>query len=118
MRITNKLGLPSSIVRAVQNDPYTRGKADISVTGLIGPARKRQLEINHLDELEEDAAERLWALLGQIAHGLLERAETTAVTEERLFIERYGWVISGQFDRLCLEEVEEDESKTDVFRRL
>ncbi len=103
MIITNRLNLPSSIVRAVQADRYSRGDAHISVTGLIGPARKRALEQQHADELTEDVSERIWALMGQIAHGILERADDTAWCEERLFIERHGWRISGAFDRYLLE---------------
>ena len=30
MKLTNKLRLPEAIVRAVQNDSYTKGEADIS----------------------------------------------------------------------------------------
>lgn len=104
MKITNKLGLPSSIEKAVRNDRYSRGGAHISVTGLIGPARKRALEIAHAAEITEDVAERIWALMGQIAHGILERADDTAWCEERLYIERHGWRISGQFDRYLLEQ--------------
>lgn len=103
MHITNRLGLPSSLVKAVSNDRYSRGDAHISVTGLIGPARKRYLETLHADEISEDVAERIWALMGQIAHGILERADDVAWCEERLFIERYGWRISGAFDRYLLE---------------
>jgi len=103
MKITNKLNLPSSLARAVSNDRYSRGDAHISVTGLIGPARKRHLEQLHADEITEDVAERIWALMGQITHGILERADDQAWCEERLFIERFGWRISGQFDRYLLE---------------
>lgn len=103
MILTNHLGLPRSIENAVRNDKYTRGNAHISVTGLISPARKRALEIKHADEISEDVSERIWALLGQITHGILERAEDHAWTEERLYIERHGWRISGQFDRYLLE---------------
>ena len=104
MILTNKLGLPSSIVRAVSNDKYTRGDAHISVTTLIGPARKRVLEIMHGDMLTEDASDRIWSLFGQIAHGILERADPDGWTEERLYIVRHGWRISGQFDRVLLED--------------
>lgn len=103
MKITNRLNLPASLARAVSNDRYSRGDAHISVTGLIGPARKRYLEQLHADEITEDVSERLWAMLGQIAHGILERADDQAWCEERLFIERFGWRISGQFDRYLLE---------------
>lgn len=103
MILTNRLGLPKSIENAVRNDRYTRGDAHISVTGLIGPARKRALEIKHADEITEDVAERIWSLMGQIAHGILQRADDQAWCEERLYIERHGWRISGQFDRYLLE---------------
>ena len=103
MILTNRLNLPRSIENAVRRDPYTRGNAHISVTGLIGPARKRYIEQQHADEISEDVAERIWALMGQITHGILERADDSAWCEERLFIERFGWRISGQFDRYLLE---------------
>jgi hypothetical protein len=104
VKITIKLGLPQAIVNAVSRDPYTRGDAHISVTGLIAPARKRMLEIVHGDQLTEDAADRIWALMGQITHGILERHDADAWTEERLYITRHGWRISGQFDRVLLED--------------
>lgn len=103
MILTNKLNLPKSIAQAVANDPYTKGDANISVSQLIGPARKRALEIRHANELTEDVADRIWSLMGQIAHGILERADHEAWTEERLYITRHGWRISGQFDRVLLE---------------
>jgi hypothetical protein len=104
VRLTNKLNLPSSIYNAVARDPYSRGDAHISVTGLIGPARKRILELQHGDQLTEDVADRIWSLMGQITHGILERHDAEAWTEERLYIERHGWRISGQFDRVLLEQ--------------
>lgn len=103
MKLTNKLNLPKSIENAVRNDPYSRGNANISVTTLIGPARIRQLMIKHADEIEEDVSDRIWALLGQVTHGILERADDDSFTEERLFIQRHGWRISGSFDRYSLE---------------
>lgn len=103
MKLTNKLNLPRSIENAVRNDPYSRGNANISVTTLIGPARIRALAIKHADEIEEDVSDRIWALLGQITHGILERADDDSFTEERLFISRHGWRISGSFDRYALE---------------
>lgn len=102
--LTNRLNLPRSIYNAVARDPYSRGDAHISVTGLIGPARKRALEILHKDEIVEDVSDRIWSLMGQVMHGILERADDQAMTEERLFIERHGWRVSGQFDRLVLED--------------
>jgi len=105
METTNKLNLPQSIADAVTNDPYTDGGADISVTSLIGPARKRRLQIDNSEALVTDVADRIWSLYGQVVHGILERADLkndAIVAERRLFIDRYGWKLSGQFDRLIL----------------
>ena len=103
MRITNHANLPDAIVQAVKNDPYPQQyTGDISVTRLIDAPQIRVLRERHWDELEEDAADRVWSLLGQVAHGILERAETAAMTERRLFAKVGGWRVSGQFDRLAV----------------
>jgi len=102
MQITNHANLPDAIVQAVVNDPYDAGDCNISVTSLIGPPQIRVLSRAHWDELEEDASDRIWALVGQIGHGILERAETSAITERRLFADIEGWRLSGQLDRLVL----------------
>lgn len=96
--LTNKLNLPKSVVLAVQNDPYTRGKSDISVTQLITPPYQRKLKESV--EPVEDVAERLFSLYGQIGHGILERAGLRAQmdVEQRLFADIHGWTVSGQYD--------------------
>ncbi len=99
--ITNKHGLPEALVRAVQNDPYTGG-GDISVTKLIDSPQRRQLWRQHEADIEEDVSERIWSLLGQAVHHILERAGTDTMVEERLYAEVDGWTLSGQFDRLHL----------------
>ncbi|HNV68258.1 MAG TPA: hypothetical protein PKO06_01075 [Candidatus Ozemobacteraceae bacterium] len=104
MKITNRLNLPSALVNAVRNDPYSAGACDISVTRLVSPPRIVALERQFHDKIEEDVSDRIWTIFGQAVHHILERGEETAVTEERLSIERQAWVISGQFDRLVLAE--------------
>lgn len=96
--LTNKLNLPKAVVAAVENDTYDNGGSDISVTGLISPAYQRRLR--QTVEPVEDAAERLYALYGQIGHGLLERAglRIGADVETRLYTYMLGWKISGQYD--------------------
>ncbi|MBK1733636.1 hypothetical protein [Thiococcus pfennigii] len=102
MRITNHANLPEAIVEAIRRDPYDAGPCDISLTRLIGPPQIRILERRHDEAIEEDAADRIWALVGQIGHGILERAENTAIAERRLFADVAGWRISGQLDRLVV----------------
>lgn len=104
MKITNRAGLPDPIVQAVKNDPYTRGESDISVTQLIKPPQMRVLEKWHYDEIEEDVADRLWALYGQAVHHILDRAGVDALSEERMYTTVNGYTVSGQFDRLTLTQ--------------
>lgn len=97
--ITNKAGLPLPLVEAVRRDPYNSQGSDMTVTGLLKPPRTVALERQHKDEIEEDAADRLWALIGQIGHLILERSGGLS-TELRLFSQVNGWKISGQMDLL------------------
>jgi len=100
MRITNKHNLPELVVRAIENDPYDNGGADITVTQLVKPPRMVALEKLHAADLEADAADMLWALFGQSIHSVLERAsdDERFILERRFTIERRGWTISGQVD--------------------
>lgn len=118
--ITNVHGLPQSIVAAVTNDPYTGG-GDISATKLIDSPRVRVLSALHRDKLSVDVSERVWSLLGQAVHTILERAglrEEGMVVEQRLFAEVNGWQVSGQFDVLHLEEQKISDFKvTTVYKQ-
>jgi len=98
--ITNKLQLPEPIVAAVRNDSYEAGECDISITSLINPPRIVELTRQYADELQEDAADRIWILIGQSIHEILRRASTTGLTEQRLYMDIGGWRVSGQFDRI------------------
>ena len=107
--ITNNKGFPLALVKAVENDSYSKGRADRSVTGLLAPPRQAALKDIHEDDLTEDVADRTYALYGQLIHLLLERAgeqDRNALTEERMFTEVEGWTISGQTDTITLTEEE------------
>lgn len=104
MRYRNDLNLPAPLYAAIVNDPYERGDADISVTQLIDPPRKVALEEQHAMDLEEDASDRVWSLMGQAIHTILERANVTGIVEERLYTEVEGWRVSGKYDHLDLTD--------------
>lgn len=104
-QITNVHGLPQSIVAAVTNDPYVGG-GDISATKLIDSPRISELYRQHRDQITVDVSERVWSLLGQAVHTVLERAglrQEGMIAEQRLFAEVMGWQLSGQFDVMHLE---------------
>ena len=108
MNLTNHANLPEQIVDAVRHDPYNPAKTgDISVTRLIDSPRAVALRKRHANEVTEDVCDRVWALLGQVAHGILERSNTVFsrdMAEQRLFADVNGWRLSGQFDRLSLDD--------------
>lgn len=104
MRITNKLNLPEAIVRAISNDSYDRGACDFSITELLQPPRIRALKIKYKDELVEDAADRIYSLLGQSIHTILEKANNpeNAISEKRYFAKFGKHTVSAQIDSLEL----------------
>ena len=105
-KVTNVHGLPQSIVAAVTNDPYTGG-GDISATKLIDAPQVAELSRRHHNEIVVDVSERVWSLLGQAVHTILERAglrQEGMIAEQRLFAEVMGWSVSGQFDVMDLDQ--------------
>jgi hypothetical protein len=105
MEFTNISNLPKVIERAVANDPYDSSGSDISTTRLIAPPRIRVLEKNNFDLIKEDVSDRIFSLLGQSVHHIIERAkQKTDIAERRLFYKddaiTNGWTLSGAFDLL------------------
>lgn len=112
MNLTNVYDLPEALVRAIKNDPYTGG-GDISVTKLIDSPQVRVLRKQYGHAVVEDVSDRIWSLLGQAVHTILERAgdEEHVKVEERLYAEVLGWKVSGQYDRMDLHGTTLDDYK-------
>jgi len=99
MKLTNKFGLPEPVVKALTRNEYSRGESNRSITQLIDSPRVRILRQENWSEMEEDVSEKMWAVLGAAAHKMFEEtANNNYVSEERLFTEIEGWVISGAID--------------------
>lgn len=99
MTITNKHNLPAPLVNILAKREYSRGNSVMSVTQLINAPRVVALRTKHAHLIEEDVADRFWALMGTNIHKILEDgADADHLTEERLFIDVEGWRISGQID--------------------
>lgn len=103
MKLTNKTGLPDLFLRAMQNDKYSPGGADFSVTGLLAPAYQKHLMRQHREEISEDVSDRLFALFGQSVHSILERSATEADIVEKRYSAYYQargnhYRVSGQAD--------------------
>ena len=99
MRITNKFGLPGTLMRMIERDTYTKGSAKISVTGMISSPRVAALRRKHFTSMESDVSDHLWRLMGQAISMIAERgASNQYITEQRLFGECLGWILSGALD--------------------
>ncbi len=103
MKLTNKLNLPLPLVKAIANDSYNKGDSDYTATSLIEPARIGALKAIHAADLEEDVSDRIYSLLGQAEHTILERAakelkEEGYIAEERFYATIAGKRISAQID--------------------
>lgn len=111
MKLTNKYNLPEPVYNFVANDKYSRGRADISATEVLGSPRIRMLSKKHADKMTADASERFWAALGTAVHQLMEEGVEASsekyISEERLYASVDGVTISGGID---LQQVLDDGS--------
>ena len=106
MKLTNKYNLPQTFVNVLNRPTYTKGKAHLSATELINSPRIVQLKKIHWDNLEEDVADKVWAIFGTAIHAVLELGKDDHhIIEQRLHANVDGWDISGAID---LQRVEDD----------
>lgn len=104
MRLTNKFNLPQTFVNVLHRNTYTKGKAHASVTELISSPRITQLRKLHWDDIEEDVADKVWAIFGTAIHAVLELGkDENHVIEQRLHANVDGWDISGAIDLQRME---------------
>lgn len=107
MKITNKHGIPQTIVNVVQRPTYSKGKANLSVTQLINSPKIVALTNKFQEELEQDVSDMVWSLFGTAIHTVLEHGkDDDHIVEQRLHTEVDGWRISGAID---LQVISQDE---------
>ena len=99
MKITNKYGLPATLVTLASKESYSKGNSEYSTTELMSSPRIRRLQEQYGHLMEKDVSEMIWTLMGSMVHLALEGGKTEGhLTEERLFAEVDGVRISGQID--------------------
>lgn len=99
MPVTNKHNLPDALVRALEADTYSRGRAHASVTQLIDAPRIRMLRQINAKHIVTDVSDDLWAMVGKALHHVAQLgAGEHEIVEERLFANVNGWEISGAID--------------------
>lgn len=100
-RVTNVTNLPVPLYRALVEDDYDDGGADITATGLLQPPHLAALEHRHAALLSEDAADMARLLIGKAVHAYIARAATGEFDDKRrLFMKVNGWLTSGQTDHV------------------
>lgn len=105
MILTNKFNLPDIIVRAI-GESYPPQIGRVAVTALIDSPLIRYLKIKHWGQLEEDVSDRLWALLGQAAHTVIQRGRPhDARAEEYLKLPVNGMNVTGRSDLIIVDEL-------------
>lgn len=82
MVLTNNHNLPDPIFRAIKNKGRPDlPEADIWATRLIDSPQVRILTKKYRDQIEEDAIDKVWSLLGDSVHIILEKANLNGLVE-------------------------------------
>ena len=105
MKLTNKAGLPETIINVLKRPEYSKGKAHLSVTQLLNSPKIVALTQKHWNDLEQDAADMVWSLFGTAIHKVLEHGKDDHhIVEQRIHAEIDGWNISGAIDLQIVNE--------------
>lgn len=103
MKITNKLGLPDMLQRAVEKE-YTYRDKRYSITSLLDPDRVLMLKRRYNDVIEQDVSECIWMLFGTVTHYALETGielKKNEYVEEHLeYTFDNGYTLSGIIDHI------------------
>jgi len=102
LKITNKMGLPEALFKAVSIRKRTPGR--LSATTMLNGIKQILLTDRHWDELEEDVVDRFWAIFGTAGHKVLEHEGAYDFTEEYMTHELDGIIVSGQIDNYNMKE--------------
>lgn len=97
MTTTNNAGLPEAFVNFVSNVRHNRA-GSLSATTLLKGDKEIVLYDRHFDELEQDAADLVWASFGTAFHAIMEKQDSEAFKEEAFEVEVEGWKVTGRVD--------------------
>ncbi len=115
MKLTNNYGVSEIIIRAMEK-PWYDGTRNMdkrySATEILKSTREVVLTRRHWDDLEEDASDKLYALLGSATHLILERAnDSDAENLVYSSMKRY-------FNKIRMGEIAEAPTSDEVFEAL
>lgn len=106
MKIVNLSKIPDALFRYLSQDSYDYdAKGDsLSATELLNPTQIVILKRRHWNEIVVDGADRLWQMLGNGVHAILEK-EDGIEKIERLKVRILGREVSGKWDRIFKNEI-------------
>lgn len=116
MITTNKMHMPQAFVNFVSNTRHN-APGTLSATTLLQGDKQIVLFDRHFDELEQDAADLVWATFGTAFHSVMEKQNDDAFKEEAFEVQVDKWKVTGRVDRYDLEnEVLEDWKTASVWK--
>lgn len=116
MKTTNKMNMPAAFVNYVSNVRHN-AEGTLSATTLLQGDKQIVLYDRHFEELEQDAADLVWATFGTAFHSVMERQEDDAFKEEAFEVQVDDWKVTGRVDRYDMEhEILEDWKTASVWK--
>jgi len=109
--ITNVMGLPEALVRAVDSQPHNK-PGQVSVTTLLKGTKDIILTERHWDEIEVDVADLVNIIFGKATHKTLETEGVDTFAEEGLSAEIDGVTVTGTMDSYDMAAEIVDDYKT------
>jgi len=97
MKITNNMGLPEALVKAI-NVRQHNNPGRLSATTLLKGIKQIHLTDRHWDELEEDVEDSVNAIIGTAVHKVLEHEGENEFAEEFVSQELDGITVTGRID--------------------
>lgn len=99
--LANSLNLPKPFVDAV-SEKHVRSDTRYSVTETLGGTCEAVLRRRHAEEIDDDVADRVWAILGTAVHKVLQESEAEPWQEREQYIkvpiDGTRFELSGIFD--------------------
>ena len=102
MKITNKMNLPEAMVKAVTVRRHNK-PGRLSATTLLNGTKQIILTDRHWDDLEDDVADRFWAIMGTAIHSVLEDEGKDEFAEEFMSYDLDGITVTGRIDNYNMQ---------------
>ena len=102
MKVTNKMGLPEALVKAVSTERHNL-KGRYSATTLLKGACEHVLTSRHWEEIEVDASDSIWAIFGTAVHSIFEKQNDDTFKEESFVVPISHSNVTGRVDSYDME---------------